>query len=247
MLRVVRGIGRNQTGPVWLGGVSLTALAAALAIGTTTPASAESIREALTAAYQTNPKLDAERAKLRATDEDVSRAESGYRPTVNGSANVGRQKSTSTPASSFNGSSDPWGYSISVRETVFNGFRTINEVGEANAAVKEGRENLRLTESSVLLEAVTAYMDVVRDTEIVRIRDSNVAVLTKDLEAAETRRSVKEVTKTDVSQARARQARAVSAADLARANLKTSRANYERVMGHAPLAVGTPSLKLKQP
>lgn len=246
MLRVVRGIGRNQTGPVWLGGVSLTALAAALAIGTTTPASAESIREALTAAYQTNPKLDAERAKLRATDEDVSRAESGYRPTVNGSANVGRQKSTSTPASSFNGSSDPWGYSISVRETVFNGFRTINEVGEANAAVKEGRENLRLTESSVLLEAVTAYMDVVRDTEIVRIRDSNVAVLTKDLEAAETRRSVKEVTKTDVSQARARQARAVSAADLARANLKTSRANYERVMGHAPLAVGTPSLKLKQ-
>ena len=246
MLRVMRGIGRNQTGPVWLGGVTLTALATALAIGSISSASAESIREALTAAYQTNPKLDAERAKLRATDEDVSRAESGYRPTINGSANVGRQKSTSTPASSFNGSSDPWGYSISVRESVFNGFRTVNEVGEANAAVKEGRENLRLAESTVLLEAVTAYMDVVRDTEIVRIRDSNVAVLTRDLEAAETRRSVKEVTKTDVSQARARQARAVSAADLARANLKTSRANYERVMGHAPLAVGTPSLKLKQ-
>jgi outer membrane protein len=246
MLRLLRGFSGNQTGPVWLSGVSLAALAAALTTLSVEPASAESIREALTAAYQSNPKLDAGRAKLRATDEDVSRAESGYRPTINGSANVGRQKSTSTPASQFNGSSDPWGYSISVRESVFSGFRTVNEVGEANAAVKEGRENLRLTESTVLLEAVTAYMDVVRDTEIVRIRDSNVSVLTKDVEAAETRRTVKEVTKTDVAQARARQARAVSAADLARSNLKTSRANYERVIGHAPLAVGTPSLKLKQ-
>jgi outer membrane protein len=246
MQRSVRGSGRSRTRTVWLGGVSLTALAAALAFGTSSPVLAESIREALTAAYQTNPKLDAERAKLRATDEDVSRAESGYRPTINGSANIGSQRSTSTPASSFNGSSDPWGYSISVRENVFSGFRTVNEVGEANAAVKAGRENLRLVETTVLLEAVTAYMDVVRDTEIVRIRDSNVSVLTKDLVAAETRRTVKEVTKTDVSQARARQAKAVSAADLARANLKTARANFERVMGHAPTGVGMPSLKLKQ-
>jgi len=67
----------------------------------------------------------------------------------------------------------------------------------------------------------------------------------RDLEAAETRRAVKEVTKTDVAQARARRARAVSAADLAKANLKVSRANFERIVGHAPQGLGMPSMKLK--
>jgi outer membrane protein len=247
MLRYVRRKTDSRTAVVRCGGVSLAALAAALSlVSTPTSAAAESMRDALTAAYQTNPKLDAERAKLRATDEDVSRAESGFRPTVNGSADVGRQKSTSSPAAATSSASSPWGYSISLRESVFSGFRTVNEVGEANASVKEGREVLRNVESTVLLDAVTAYMDVVRDAEILRIRENNVSVLAKDLEAAETRRNVKEVTKTDVAQARARHAKAVSAADLARANLKTSRANYERVMGHAPTGVGMPSLRLKQ-
>lgn len=224
----------------------MTALAAALACFSAAPASAESIRDALSAAYQTNPKLDSERARLRATDEDVSRAESGFRPTVNGSADIGRQRTESKPASATAGESNPWGYTLSMRQSVFNGFRSVSDVAEANAAVKAGRENLRLVETTVLLEAVTAYMDVVRDMEILRIRENNVAVLSRDLEAAETRRAVKEVTKTDVAQAQARRARAVSASDLARANLKTSRANYERVVGHAPTGLGMPSLRLKQ-
>ncbi len=241
---------------VWLGSASAAALMAplclipmcliAMCLIPVNPAQAETLRQALTAAYQTNPQLDAERARLRATDEDVSRAESGYRPTVDGSADIGRLETKSQPTSFTSGKSDPWGYSISVRQSVFSGFRTSNEVSEAEATVKAGRENLRQVESTVLLDAVGSYTDVVRDMAIVRIRESNVEVLSRELEAAETRRSVKEVTKTDVAQARARRARAVSAADLAKANLKVSRANYERVIGHAPSGVGSPPLKLKQ-
>ena len=208
-------------------------------------AQAETLREALTAAYQTNPKLDAERAKLRATDEEVPRAQSGYAPTVQGSVDVGHQTNSSKPVSASNGPSDPWGYSLTLRQSVFNGFRTTNEVASAEATVREGQENLRQIETNVLLEAVTVYMDVVRDTEIVRMRENNVSVLAKDLDAAQTRRDVKEVTKTDVAQARARHARSISATDLAKSNLKVSRANFERVIGHAPAHVGLPALKLK--
>lgn len=240
-----RGAAGRKTRTVWLGGVSVAALAAALSLGVSTQASAETLRDALAAAYHYNPKLDAERARLRATDEDVNRAESGFRPTVSGSADVGHQKTASQPTSTTTGESSPWGYSITMRQSVFNGFRTTSDVAEANAAVKAGRENLRQIETNVLLEAVTAYMDVVRDTEILRIRDNNVAVLSRDLEAAQTRRAVKEVTKTDVAQALARRARAVSSADLARANLKTSRATFERVVGHAASGLGMPSLRLK--
>lgn len=245
MWKFGRSSTNDQAKVAWRSSARLAALAIVCGLAAPTSVCAETIRDAMTAAYQTNPKLDAERARLRATDEEVGRAESGYRPTVDGTADIGHQDSKSRPTSVTAGESNPWGYSISIRQSVFNGFRTTNDVAEANAAVKAGRENLRQVETIVLLEAVTAYMDVIRDMEIVRIRDNNIAVLSADVDAAQTRRAVKEVTKTDVAQAQARRARAVSAADLARANLKTSRATYQRVVGHVPSRLGMPSLRLK--
>jgi outer membrane protein len=106
--------------------------------------------------------------------------------------------------------------------------------------VRAGRETLRLAEESVLLEAVTAFGDVVRDAAIVRLRENNVTVLTRDLRATQDRFNVGEVTRTDVAQAQARRAAAVAALDLARANLKTSRATFERVIGHPPSFLAEP-------
>ncbi|MGL4395794.1 MAG: TolC family outer membrane protein [Hyphomicrobium sp.] len=243
------GIGRRPIACAasrrWLATVSVGALLAIWGGAGASVAHAESLRDALTAAYHYNPRLDAERARLRATDEDVARAESGYRPVVQGTAELGHQKTTTDPESETSGATAPWGYSISVRQQVFNGFRTSSDIGEAEASVRAGRENLRLVETQVLLDAVTAYMDVVKFTSIVQIRENNVAVLSRELEAAVTRRSVKEVTKTDVAQAQARRARAVSMADLAKSELKTARANYERIVGHAPVGLNAPPLKLK--
>jgi outer membrane protein len=237
---------RDQSGRL-RGSLESVATAALLAsaLGLSNPASAESLHAALTSAYQSNPKLDAERALQRASDEDVARAESGYRPVIQGSVDAGRQRLESTPNYAANGYSTPWGYTLTAKQPVFNGFRTVNGVAQAEASVKAGQENLRQTEAGILIDAATAYLDVARDIEIVRIRENNVKVLAKDLEAAETRRNVKEVTKTDVAQARARHAKSISAADLARANLKISRANYERVIGHPATGVAFPGMKVK--
>lgn len=232
---------------IWLTGASLAALVAAAGLFAGSEARAESLRQALAAAYQYNPRLDAERARLRATDEDVTRAESGFRPTIEASADFGHQQTSVRPSvSELFGASDPLGYSVTARQSLFRGFRTTNEVSEAEATVKAGRENLRQVETEVLSEAVEAYCNMVRDLAIARMRDNNVEVLSKDLEGAEARRAVKEVTKTDVAQAQARRARALSAAELARSNVKVSRANFERVIGHAPSTVGQPSLKNAQ-
>jgi outer membrane protein len=213
-------------------------LAAALAIQ---PAAAESLKQAMRAAYRSNPQLDAERARLRATDEEVPRASAGYRPTIRGSADYGTESTSTKPASSGAGVSSPWGYTISARQEVFSGFRTESAVNEAEATVRAGRQNLQLVEGRTLLDTVTAYMDVVRDTQVLRLREQNVAVLTRELEAAEARRAVREVTLTDVAQARARRARSVSAADLAKAKLRIARANYQKVVGHAVEAVAEPA------
>jgi outer membrane protein len=212
----------------------LAALAVTLACSFTPAARAETLNDALASAYKVNPRLDAARATLRATDEEVPRAISGYRPVITGNADTSWEKTTTRPTSTSNGDSNPRGYGVTLVQPIFRGFRVVNTVAEAEATVRAGRENLRITELSVLLEAVTAYMDVVRDQAIVRLRENNVTVLTRDLRATQDRFNVGEVTRTDVAQAQARRAAAVSALDLARANLKTSRATYERVIGHPP-------------
>ena len=218
---------------------AFAALVAGLGAGMLCSASgvrAETLNQALASAYQYNPRLDAERARLRATDEEVTRARSGFRPVITGSADINYQHSRTRSVTGVTEHNDfsPKGYGVDLVQPIFSGFRVINAVNESEANVRAARETLRGVEQAVLLEAVTAFMDVVRDQAIVRLRENNVNVLTRELRATEDRFGVGEVTRTDVAQAQARRAGAVSALDLAKANLQTSRAIYERVIGHAP-------------
>jgi outer membrane protein len=212
------------------------ALAGVLAMAVPGGAAAETLKQALNAAYKFNPRLDAARALQRATDEEVPRALSGYRPSIAGSADTTyeRTRTKGIVPSLTNEESNPRGYAVGLTQPIFRGFRTKNAVSLAEATVRAGWEALRTTESSVLLEAVTAYLDVVRDQAILTLRENNVTVLTRDLSATQARFQAGEVTRTDVEQAKARRAGAVAALDLARANLKTSRAIFERVIGHPP-------------
>ncbi|MGQ0671950.1 MAG: TolC family outer membrane protein [Hyphomicrobium sp.] len=241
-----KAVGRMERhGTAGRGSVSVLAVLAVAAAFAATPVYAETLTEALAAAYQYNPKIDAERARLRATDEEVPRASAGYRPQVDGTADYGNDGRKTKPETAGMGSTNPWGYEISLVQPIFSGFRTESAVNQAEANVRAGRQTLRQVETETLLEAVTAYLDVVRDQTILRFREHNVVVLTREVEAAEARRAAKEVTKTDVAQARARRARAVSAAEFAKANLKVARAAYERAIGHAPGAVAEPPLRMK--
>lgn len=214
-----------------LAGASVAVLAM---LGGAQVASAETLKQALASAYRYNPSIDSQRAALRATDEGVAIANSGYRPNISASADVGLDHSETRPSSPNNGTTAHRGYSINLVQPLFTGLRTVYGVKVAEANVRSGRETLRDTERSILLEAVTAYVDVVRDQAVVRLQENNVTVLTRELKATEDRFAVGEVTRTDVAQAQARRAGSISALDLAKANLKSSRATYERVIGHPP-------------
>lgn len=216
-----------------------------LPIGSNSAVQAETLNQALSAAYNYNPRLDAERARLRATDEEVARANSGYRPQIGASADVGLDYSSTRSATPSNSTTNSRGYSVGLTQNLFNGFQTKNAVNEAEAGVRAGRETLRDVERAVLLDAATAYMDVVRDQAVVRLQENNVRVLTRELKATNDRFSVGEVTRTDVAQAQARRAGSVSTLDAARANLKSSRATYERVVGHPANNVANPGAPVR--
>ena len=210
-------------------------MAATIGVGPTA-AFGEALQDALAAAYRYNPRLDAARAAMRATDEEVARANSGYRPTVSATADAGSQFLSQKSATGTVSAAEthPAGYGATASQPLFRGFRTLNTVREAEATVRAGRENLRSIEQAVLLDAITAYMDTLRDAAIVKIRENNVEVLSRELKATQERFKVGEVTRTDVAQAEARRAGTVSALDLSRSNLKTSRAAYERHIGRPP-------------
>ncbi len=196
------------------------------------PASAETLNEALASAYSGNPALRAERARQRATDEQVPQALSGWRPTVTAQGDAGHNRSNSHPGPSTE--SDPAGVSISLAQPVFRGFKTINGTKAAEASVLAGRQDLLAVEQDILFRAVQAYVNVLRDRQIVAFRQKNVSVLEEQLRAATARFEAGETTRTDTAQARARLSQSQASLSGARANLAASVANYTRIVGHAP-------------
>ncbi len=246
--------------------------AAVLVFALGSSANAETLREALTAAYLYNPTLKSARAQLRATDNQVPLAKSGYRPTIaaqfqygyedvrtkiqsqtsstgylpicsgtisptgacNGTA-TGIPLSTLASSSAVgNGESNPRQAQIALQENIFDGFRTYNNVKGAEASVEAGREDLRNAEINVLLNAATAYMNVVRDQAIVNLRQNNVKVLAEQLRATQDRFKVGEVTRTDVAQAESGLAQSQADLSIAQGTLYGDQALFAQFIGHPP-------------
>ena len=194
-------------------------------------ANALSIKEALAATYQNNPTLNASRAQLRATDEGVPQALSGWRPTIIGSGSYGYQWQEATGT---NRNRNEYSLSIQATQPLFRGFRTVNSTRQAESIVRAQREDLRFAEQTALFQAATAYMDVIRDTALVSLRRSDLKFQEEQVRASKDRFNVGEGTRTDVSQAESGRARAQSALNTSLANLNTSRAIFRQVIGIDP-------------
>jgi outer membrane protein len=214
--------------------------AAITAVLAASHASAETLESALAQAYRNNPTLNAQRALLRATDEGVPQALAGYRPRINASMDSGYQHFESTTLSGgiltrTNSNISPRGGNVGLVQTVYNGQRTGSLTRQAESQVLAGRETLRNSEQTQLLDAAIQYMNVLRDTAILDLQRRNVEVLQEQLKQTRDRFNVGEVTRTDVAQSESRVAASQSQVLAAEANLKASQAAYRRVVGVDPL------------
>jgi outer membrane protein len=240
------GVNDNRFGRAGLAffGAMTSVFVLALASG----ASAETLESALSRAYGNNPNLNAQRASVRATDENVSQAKSGYRPQVNASADAGRSYSDFQSPGGNNRIERlyPRGVGLQIDQNLFNGFRTQNSVEQAESSVLGARQTLTNNEQNTLFDSASAYMNVLRDTAILDLQRNNVEVIDEQLRQTNDRFNVGEVTRTDVAQAQSRLAASRSQASLAEANLRTSVAQYRQVIGVEPrqLAPGRPLDKL---
>ncbi len=211
-------------------------------------AAAETLEDVLSAAYNTNPTLQARRARLRAADEGVPQALANWRPTVTLSGEAGRGKYESNQSTTGRESNrSPKDYSLTVSQPLYRGGRTTAQTQQAEATVQAERALLQATEQTILLNAATAYLNVVRDEAVVRLSVNNEQVLRRQLEAAQERFRVGEITRTDVSQAEARLSRATADRVAAEGTLQNSRANFVNVVGRPPEGPQAPSSAVPVP
>ena len=198
-------------------------------------AHADTLWDALAMAYNTNPTLLAQRASLRAVDEEVPQALSGWRPTVTLTGEAGKSRIDSEVA--FFTSKEtrtPRSIALNLSQPLYRGGRTVAGIRQADSLVRAAREGLRATEQDILLQAVITYTDVLRDQAVVELTRNNERVLQRQLEATQDRFEVGELTRTDVAQSEARLSRATSERVSAEGDLIAGRAAYRRVIGASP-------------
>ena len=214
----------------WLAAVSLAGLSLSAS-----GASAETMAEAIAMAYASNPTLQAQRAQLRALDENWYQARAGYRPTLSASGRA-TWSETTIPGTNplVDVESNSGSAVLSLSQPIYTGGRVAAAVSASEADSLAGRETLRRVEAQVLGQVIQSYVDVRRDQEALRIRQTNVAVLQRQLDESRARFEVGEITRTDVAQSEARLAAAAALLNSAQATLATSRATYEAVVGQAP-------------
>jgi outer membrane protein len=240
-------------------GVRVSVLLAGVCVATSlgiSQAAAETMSSALAHAYFSSPDINAQRANVRGVDENIPKARAGWLPKVNATGQVGASYEylragppASTPFTrnliSGNALSSvltfgqkyhaiPRGYGLTASETLFDGFKTLNSVRQAESQTFAAREQMRGTESAVLLNGATSYMNVLRDTAILGLRKNNISVLEEQLRQTRDRFQVGEVTRTDVAQAEASLAQARSDYFAAQASLQASIASFRQYIGVEP-------------
>ena len=212
-------------------------LVAALMAGT---ASADTLRDALVSSYNTNPTLTAQREAQKATDANVAIARAAGRPQISATGGLNRDL-TRRGILDTGGSMGPTlsvGADLSV--PLYSGGAVKNSVRAAKTRVDAGRATLRAVEGDVFTQAVSAYMDVIRDRAIVELNQNNVKVLETNLQATQDRFQIGDLTRTDVAQSEARLQLGRSQLATAQGRLTGSEATYRQVIGHAPGQLAPP-------
>lgn len=222
--------------------IGLLSLCCVSIIAVSPIAQAETLQDALISAYNSNPRLMAERARVREIDENYIQARAQGRLTSTASGSWGYSK-LRRPGTDFLGQpdgttvvsdSEPASAQLQVIQPLYQGGRIRALKAQAKAGVLAAREGLRNSEQNLFLSVATAFSDVLRDEEAARIRRNNVRVLSRQKQAATDRFDVGEGTRTDIAQAETRLAAADIGLAQADAQLQISRAAFQRAVGRMP-------------
>ena len=202
-------------------------LTAADALNETSP-----LRRALAAAYLRNPQLNAQREQQQAIDERVPQALSGALPTATIDYNTGRRR-TRYGNTNYD-YVDAELKQFNLTQPIFRGGRVYNTTKSARREVAAGRARLQQVEQDVLLNTITAYLDVAQAEALRGLSQKNLSALQQQVTVTGQRFDVGEDTRTDVAQSGARASGAETSLADAEAQLAAGKAAYRKFTGLEP-------------
>lgn len=198
---------------------------------------ADDLNQVLSYSYENNLTLQANRVAQKATDEEVAKAKSGYRPLISADGSIGRAHNSQeflNTAGKQTYNQNPTSVQLSLNQPIFSGFSTMNSVKSAKKQVLAGRSSLLNAEQNILLQTVSVYMDVIRDKAVLELQENQERVLKRHLDSYRKRFKAGGLTRTDVAQSEARASGATAARIAADGQLKMSQAMFFSVVGQAP-------------
>ena len=213
---------------------------AAVAAALSVPVGAESLSDAMVDAWLLSPELTEQRANVKIQSERAVQAAAQGRPQVEATASASARVLDFEDVGRFSRAAYPTSLTLGFTQPLYTGGQIENATEAAEKRISAQEAVLISVEQQVLLAAVTAYMNVLRDIEFVSISVNNVNVLEELFQAAEERFAVGEVTRTDVEQARARLAAGRGLLAAQRGALQASREAYLRAVGHYPEDLAPP-------
>lgn len=219
--------------------LAASALVSAIA-SASAPAAADTLRDALTATYNTSPVLNAQREALKGTDASVALAGAQGRPQVAATIGVNRDLTRSGVLVTQRSMGPIISGGLDLNLPLFTGGKVRSSLQAAKARVEAGRAALRAVEGDVFAEAVEAYMDVMRDRAIKDLNANQVRVLAENLRATSELFDAGDLTRTDIAQSQARLSGAQAQLSLAQARLSVSEETYLRVTGRRPDVLAPP-------
>lgn len=212
---------------------------------------AQSLSEVLAEVYHTNPELVETRASLRATDEGASQALAAFRPSVTLTPSAGLQRHR-TRRPSFNGVESRQhlqnrSVKLEVTQNLYNGGGDTAALQRADAQIRSARFDLKAQEQNLFMRTIEVYTQVITDRAVVKLNVNNLERITQSLNMTQARFELGELTKTDVQQATARQARAQADVIQAQGRLKTSQARFREITGLEPRILSLPKTRPRMP
>ena len=192
---------------------------------------ANTLFDSLSSAYLNNPKLNAERASVRASKEEKREAVSEFLPSVTISGYVSDQDNTRGDESNYK----PSEQSVTVEQKLFQGFGGIANYGKKKHVQTSGEHKLKKIEQEVLLDAAKAHTELLLNRKKVNINLVNIDLLERQVETDQNRLEKGEISLADLAQSESSLAGAKAQLISAQNDLVTSKANFEKIIGKKPI------------
>jgi adhesin transport system outer membrane protein len=198
---------------------------------------AETLQDAIGTMLQTNPEIRSMAHNRLGRDQEVKQARSGYLPELNFTAGVGIADYQEPESDNAN----PYLYTLGVRQNVFTGFATNNEVDRQKARVQSQAYSLQGASENTALRTAEVYLNVLRQQELHRLSQDNLDSHVRIADQINLRSESGVASKSDSDQVAARLSLAQANVVATNTNLVDAHTNYLAVVGHLPTDLQEPT------